>query len=53
MYNDPIVAEIRKFRDEYARRFGYDLDAICRDLKREQAMGDRIIVKRSPASRAS
>lgn len=29
---DPIVAEVRRFRDEHARAFGYDLDAICNDL---------------------
>ena len=48
MYDDPIVAETRKLRDEYAQRFNYDLDAICRDLQEQQARGDRIFVKRSP-----
>ena len=32
MYNDPIVEQTRKLRDEYAARFNYDLDAICQDL---------------------
>ena len=35
MIDDPIVAEVRKARDEYARRFDYDLDAICKDLQAE------------------
>lgn len=48
MYDDPIVAETRKLRDEYAQRFNYDLDAICRDLQEQQAQSDRIVVKRSP-----
>jgi hypothetical protein len=48
MYDDPIVAEIRKLRDEYARRFGYDLEAICRDLREQQERGDRRIVRRQP-----
>ena len=48
MYDDPIVAETRKLRDEYARRFNYDLDAICRDLREEQAQSNRTVVKRSP-----
>ena len=26
--NDPIVEEVRRFRDEHARKFNYDLDAI-------------------------
>ena len=30
---DPIVEEVRKARDAYAKRFDYDLDAICRDLQ--------------------
>jgi hypothetical protein len=36
--NDPIVAEIRKIRDEYARRFNYDLHAMCEDLRRKQKL---------------
>ncbi len=48
MYDDPIVAETRKLRDEYARRFNYDLDAICRDLQEQQSRSDRTVVKRSP-----
>ena len=48
MYDDPIVAETRKLRDEYAQRFNYDLDAICRDLREQQARSDRTLVKRSP-----
>ena len=48
MYDDPIVAETRKLRDEYAQRFNYDLDATCRDLQQQQARGDRAVVKRSP-----
>ncbi len=37
MWEDPIVAEVRKVRDEYAARFHYDLAAIVRDLKRQEA----------------
>ncbi len=36
MSRDPIVDEIRAIRDEYARRFAYDLDAIYEDLKRRE-----------------
>ena len=31
MQLDPIVEEVRKIRDEYAKRFNYDLDAICHE----------------------
>lgn len=30
---DPIVEEFRKYRDEHARRFNYNLDMICEDLR--------------------
>ena len=33
---DPIVEEIRSFRDAHARRFNYDLDEICEDFKSHQ-----------------
>lgn len=48
MYNDPIVAEIRRLRDEYAKQFGYDLDAICKDLREQQQRGGRRVVRRQP-----
>jgi hypothetical protein len=37
MWIDPIVEETRRIRDEHARRFNYDLAAICADLKRFEA----------------
>lgn len=33
MWNDPIVEETRRRREDYAARFGFDLDAIVRDLQ--------------------
>ncbi len=42
--NDPIVDEVRKVREEYARQFDYDLKAICRDLKEHQDAGGRRVV---------
>ncbi len=48
MIEDPIVEEVRKARDDYARRFGYDLDAICRDLKEKQRRGGREVVSFPP-----
>nr|VFJ47089.1 MAG: hypothetical protein BECKFM1743C_GA0114222_100416 [Candidatus Kentron sp. FM]VFJ48927.1 MAG: hypothetical protein BECKFM1743A_GA0114220_1006412 [Candidatus Kentron sp. FM]VFK08233.1 MAG: hypothetical protein BECKFM1743B_GA0114221_1006311 [Candidatus Kentron sp. FM] len=42
--NDPIVEEIRRVRDEHARRFDYDLAAICNDIRKQQSRyGDRVI----------
>jgi hypothetical protein len=37
MWKDPIVEEIRACRDEHARAFQYDADAIFADLLRSQA----------------
>lgn len=42
MTKDPIVEEVRKVRDEYAKQFGYDLDAIVRDLQQKQA-GEQVV----------
>lgn len=44
MSYDPVVDEVRAIRDAYARRFHYDLDAICRDLKKmETTCGHRVV----------
>lgn len=45
---DPIVAEIRKFRDAHAKRFNYDLDAICEDFKSHQQKCGHCLVKFPP-----
>lgn len=41
MWNDPIVEEVRKLRDEYAAQFGYDLEAIFKDLKESERKNGR------------
>jgi hypothetical protein len=42
--NDPIVAEVRKFRTEHARRFDFDLHAICADIRQFEAVcGHKVI----------
>ena len=41
---DSVVQEVREIREAYARQFGYDLDAIHRDLKaKEQASGRQVV----------
>lgn len=42
---DPIVEEIRGFRDEHAKRFNYDLDAICEDFKAHQIRHARKLIR--------
>jgi len=44
-WEDEIVAEVRAVRDAYAQRFDYDVQAICRDLRRRQDEGKREVVR--------
>lgn len=49
---DPIIAEVRAVRDEYAARFDYDIGRMFRDLQaRQNASGRRYV--RYPARRPS
>jgi hypothetical protein len=38
---DEIVEELHKYREEYAKKFNYDLNAIFEDLKRKEAESGR------------
>ena len=44
MIDDPIVDEVRRIRDEYAKSFNYDLEAICRDLQQKQGQSGHKLV---------
>jgi hypothetical protein len=48
MWRDPIVEEIHRARDEQANKFGYDLHAICEDIREKQATSGRTLVTRPP-----
>ncbi|NER50945.1 MAG: hypothetical protein F6J92_30600 [Symploca sp. SIO1A3] len=37
MWQDEIVEEIHRIRQEYAESFNYDLDAIFKDLQKKEA----------------
>ena len=44
MYEDSIVEEIRKIREERAAKFNYDVRAIAEDArKREQQSGRKVV----------
>ncbi len=44
MSKDPIVEEVRQVREAHAKKFGYDLEAIVRDLKKhEQQTGCKVV----------
>lgn len=36
MMKDPLVAEVRKYRMEHAKKFNFDIHAICEDLRKYQ-----------------
>jgi hypothetical protein len=46
--DDPIVAEVRRAREEFAAGFNYDLRAICEEMQRRQATTGRKYASLSP-----
>jgi hypothetical protein len=47
MWNDPIVEETRKIRDELAARFNYDVQELGQYYLSQQEAADRKIVRRA------
>ena len=47
-WQDPIVAEVRRARDAYAKQFNYDLDAIYHDLKAKERQNRQRVVPYPP-----
>jgi hypothetical protein len=43
-WNDEIVDEVRRVRNEYAEKFNYDISAICADIRQKQAASKHKIV---------
>ena len=46
MWNDPIVEEVRKIREEHAAALGNDLHLICEHYRKRQNTSQRQIVTR-------
>nr|WP_315874411.1 hypothetical protein [Leptodesmis sichuanensis] len=44
MYQDTIVEEIHRIREEYSRSFNHDLKALFADLQKQQAASGRKVV---------
>jgi len=44
MCKDPIVEEVRKYRQKHAARFSHDLLAIYNDLKNSEKLGGHKVV---------
>lgn len=41
MWKDEVLEEIYRIREEHAKSFNYDLQAICDDLRKKQSNSDR------------
>ena len=52
MFNDPIVLETRKHREEYAASLGYNLDRIVADLQSRQGGDGRLVVDRTSVEKS-
>ena len=51
MIRDAVVQEVREAREDYARKFNYDLDSIFQDLKEQEKIGGRKVVAFPPKPR--
>jgi len=51
MKPDPIVDAVRKVREAHAAKFGYDLAAICADLRSRENQANYPLVRRAPKLR--
>jgi hypothetical protein len=44
MWEDPIVAEVRRTREMLAAKFNFDIDAMFADIRQRQAaLGDKLV----------
>ena len=51
--NDPVVDEVRKAREAYAAKFGFDLRAIFEDIQKRQASSGATYVQAPVPSESS
>ena len=48
MESDPVVAEVRAVREQLAARLGFRLHDIVKEAQRQDAAGDRKVVRLPP-----
>lgn len=48
MDHDEIIHEVRALREAYGEQFGFDVDALYRDVKDRERKGGRRIVSLEP-----
>ena len=51
-WNDEIVDEVRRVRNEHAEKFNYDISAICADIRRKQTESKRKVIVSTEQSKA-
>ena len=52
MWEDPIVSEVRRVREELAGQFDFELGAIFADLRKRQASLGSRLVRRQKTTKA-
>ena len=52
MWEDPIVSEVRRIRDELSTRVNFDVHAIFADMRKRQATLGARLVRRKKGDRA-
>ncbi len=45
---DEVLEEVQRARLAYAERFGFDLEAMCRDLREKARLGGRVVLTLPP-----
>ena len=48
MWEDEIVEQVRRVRDEYAAKFNYDLEAIYKEIKEQEEQNQHRVVSLPP-----
>lgn len=48
MIKDPIVEEIRQYRQQHSAKYDYDLKQICNALRHRQQQSAKEVVRRGP-----
>jgi hypothetical protein len=48
MKDDPIVEEVRQYREQHAAQFNYDLQLIYQDLKEQERKSKRVFISCTP-----
>ena len=48
MWIDPIVEDVRQGREAYAAQFDYDIQAICHDIREQERLSGRKVVRLTP-----